>query len=176
MLTKQLAEFAINPRASAIPQAVMDGARDALVDTLGCTLAGTLDEVTFCGRNGKPAAAAEPSGSSASRAAQDTGTPTNAQLLGQGRFRRASPPHSRYIRVDAPEADPRGHRSPQPIPAVAWLVAPAASSPRPRLPWRPVASSAALAASSFSYRKSASCSSRCRCSSFSFSSYQEEID
>ena len=44
MLTKQLAEFAINTSASAIPQAVMNGARDALVDTLGCTLAGTLDE------------------------------------------------------------------------------------------------------------------------------------
>ena len=44
MLTKQLATFAINTRESDVPQAVLDGARDALVDTLGCTLAGTLDE------------------------------------------------------------------------------------------------------------------------------------
>lgn len=44
MLTQQLAAFAINTRESDVPQAVMDGARDALVDTLGCALAGTLDE------------------------------------------------------------------------------------------------------------------------------------
>ncbi len=44
MLTQQLAAFVINTRESDVPAAVMDGARDALLDTLGCTLAGSLDE------------------------------------------------------------------------------------------------------------------------------------
>ena len=44
MLTQQLATFSINTRDSDVPQAVLDGARDALVDTLGCALAGVLDE------------------------------------------------------------------------------------------------------------------------------------
>lgn len=44
MLTKQLAEFVINTRESDVPPDVLDGARDALVDTLGCALAGSLDE------------------------------------------------------------------------------------------------------------------------------------
>ncbi len=44
MLTQQLAQFVINTREADVPAAVLDGARDALVDTLGCTLAGTLDE------------------------------------------------------------------------------------------------------------------------------------
>ena len=44
MLTQQLAAFVINTRESDVPAAVMDGARDALLDTLGCTLAGSLDD------------------------------------------------------------------------------------------------------------------------------------
>ena len=44
MLTQKLAAFVINTRESDVPQAVLDGARDALVDTLGCALAGSLDE------------------------------------------------------------------------------------------------------------------------------------
>lgn len=44
MLTQKLAEFAINTREADVPAAVLDGARDALVDTLGCALAGSLDE------------------------------------------------------------------------------------------------------------------------------------
>jgi len=44
MLTKQLAEFVINTREGDVPSNVLDGARDALVDTLGCALAGSLDE------------------------------------------------------------------------------------------------------------------------------------
>ena len=44
MLTQQLAAFVINTRESDVPQAVLDGARDALVDTLGCAMAGSLDE------------------------------------------------------------------------------------------------------------------------------------
>ncbi|MEQ1776098.1 MAG: MmgE/PrpD family protein [Burkholderiales bacterium] len=44
MLTKQLAAFVINTRENDVPADVLDGARDALVDTLGCALAGSLDE------------------------------------------------------------------------------------------------------------------------------------
>jgi 2-methylcitrate dehydratase PrpD len=44
MLTQQLAEFVINTRESDVPAEVINGARDALVDTLGCALAGSLDE------------------------------------------------------------------------------------------------------------------------------------
>ena len=44
MLTQQLAAFVINTRESDVPAEVLDGARDALVDTLGCALAGSLDE------------------------------------------------------------------------------------------------------------------------------------
>jgi len=44
MLTRQLAEFVIHTPDSSVPAEVLDGARDALVDTLGCALAGSLDE------------------------------------------------------------------------------------------------------------------------------------
>lgn len=44
MLTQQLANFVINTRIAEVPQDVLDRARDALVDTLGCALAGSLDE------------------------------------------------------------------------------------------------------------------------------------
>ena len=44
MLTQKLAEFVINTSEATVPAAVIDGARDALVDTLGCALAGSLDE------------------------------------------------------------------------------------------------------------------------------------
>jgi 2-methylcitrate dehydratase PrpD len=44
MLTQKLATFIINTREADVPTHVIDGARDALVDTLGCTLAGSLDE------------------------------------------------------------------------------------------------------------------------------------
>ncbi len=44
MLTKQLAEFVIHTREGDVPADVLDLSRDALVDTLGCALAGTLDE------------------------------------------------------------------------------------------------------------------------------------
>jgi len=45
MLTQRLAEFVINTRTSDIPADVMDASRDALIDTVGCALAGSLDEV-----------------------------------------------------------------------------------------------------------------------------------
>ncbi len=45
MLTQRLAEFVIETRASDVPQDVLDASRDALVDTLGCALIGSLDEV-----------------------------------------------------------------------------------------------------------------------------------
>lgn len=46
MLTQRLAEFVIDTRASDVPQDVLDASRDALIDTLGCALAGSLDEVS----------------------------------------------------------------------------------------------------------------------------------
>ena len=46
MLTQRLAEFVINTRTADIPANVMDAARDALIDTVGCALAGSIDEVS----------------------------------------------------------------------------------------------------------------------------------
>ena len=43
MLTKRLAEFVVDTRTQDIPAPVLEGARHALVDTLGCALAGTLE-------------------------------------------------------------------------------------------------------------------------------------
>src|SRR5262245_33828786 len=45
MLTQRLAEFVIDTRTSDVPSNVMDAARDALIDTLGVALVGSLDEV-----------------------------------------------------------------------------------------------------------------------------------
>lgn len=45
MLTQKLAEFVINTTLSDMPQEALDGARDALIDTIGCALAGTPEEV-----------------------------------------------------------------------------------------------------------------------------------
>jgi 2-methylcitrate dehydratase PrpD len=44
MLTQKLAEFVIDTKTTDIPQEALDGARDAMIDTLGCGLAGTLEE------------------------------------------------------------------------------------------------------------------------------------
>lgn len=44
MLTQKLAEFVINTKASEVPQEVLNGARDAFIDTIGCGMAGTADE------------------------------------------------------------------------------------------------------------------------------------
>ncbi len=44
MLTRQLATFVINTREGDVPPDVLDGARNALLDTLGCAMAGSLDE------------------------------------------------------------------------------------------------------------------------------------
>ena len=43
-LTQKLAGFVINTRDADVPAEVLDRARDALVDTLGCAMAGSLDE------------------------------------------------------------------------------------------------------------------------------------
>jgi 2-methylcitrate dehydratase PrpD len=43
MLTQRLAEFVTQTRESDIPAAVLDGARDAIIDTVGCALAGTIE-------------------------------------------------------------------------------------------------------------------------------------
>jgi 2-methylcitrate dehydratase PrpD len=45
MLTQRLAEFVVGTRAGDIPAEVMHGARDALIDTLGVALAGSLEDV-----------------------------------------------------------------------------------------------------------------------------------
>jgi len=45
MLTQKLAEFVINTSVSDMPPEALDGARDALIDTIGCALAGTPEEV-----------------------------------------------------------------------------------------------------------------------------------
>ena len=44
MLTKKLAEFVINTNISDVPQEALNGARDALIDTIGCALAGASEE------------------------------------------------------------------------------------------------------------------------------------
>jgi 2-methylcitrate dehydratase PrpD len=43
MLTQKLAEFVID-KSLDVPQEALDGARDALIDTIGCALAGTPEE------------------------------------------------------------------------------------------------------------------------------------
>lgn len=45
MFTQRLAEFVTATRSADIPVQVMDGARDAITDTLGCALAGTIEPV-----------------------------------------------------------------------------------------------------------------------------------
>jgi 2-methylcitrate dehydratase PrpD len=63
MLTERLAEFIVDTRPADLPPAAVAVARDALVDTVGCALAGSLDEVgEFAARfarahAGKPEAA-----------------------------------------------------------------------------------------------------------------------
>jgi 2-methylcitrate dehydratase PrpD len=44
MLTQKLAEFVIDTTVSDMPLEALDGARDALIDTIGCALAGTPEE------------------------------------------------------------------------------------------------------------------------------------
>lgn len=46
MLTQRLAEFIINTPTAAVPADVLDASRDALIDTIGCALAGSVDEVS----------------------------------------------------------------------------------------------------------------------------------
>src|SRR5262245_45246246 len=45
MITQRLAEFVIDTRTSDIPSDVLEASRDALIDTLGVALVGSLDEV-----------------------------------------------------------------------------------------------------------------------------------
>jgi 2-methylcitrate dehydratase PrpD len=46
MLTQKLAEFIINTPVSDLPREALDGARDALIDTIGCGLVGTQEEAS----------------------------------------------------------------------------------------------------------------------------------
>ena len=45
MITQRLAEFVIDTRTSDVPSDVLDASRDALIDTVGVALVGSLDEV-----------------------------------------------------------------------------------------------------------------------------------
>ena len=47
MLTKRLAEFVVNTRTTDIPAPVLAGSRYALIDTLGCALAGALEPANY---------------------------------------------------------------------------------------------------------------------------------
>lgn len=46
MLTQRLADFIVNTKTAEIPQEVLDGARDAFIDTIGCALIGTEEETS----------------------------------------------------------------------------------------------------------------------------------
>ena len=46
MLTRQLAQFIVNADSREIPKAVLEGSRDALIDTIGCALAGSLEPIS----------------------------------------------------------------------------------------------------------------------------------
>lgn len=46
MLTQRLAEFVINTPTSALPADVLDASRDALIDTVGCALAGATEDIS----------------------------------------------------------------------------------------------------------------------------------
>jgi 2-methylcitrate dehydratase PrpD len=46
MVTEKLARFVIETPTASIPQDVLEGAKDALVDTVGAALAGTIEEVS----------------------------------------------------------------------------------------------------------------------------------
>ena len=45
MWTQKLAEFVIDTKLSDVPQEALDGARNALIDSIGCALAGTQEEI-----------------------------------------------------------------------------------------------------------------------------------
>jgi 2-methylcitrate dehydratase PrpD len=45
MLTQKLAQFVVSTDAREIPSNVLAGSRDALIDTIGCALAGTIEPV-----------------------------------------------------------------------------------------------------------------------------------
>ena len=67
MITEQLANFVTGIRAGDLPRAVLDGARNALIDTVGCALAGTL----------------EPAGEIALKWVRETGSRPQATCWGQ---------------------------------------------------------------------------------------------
>ncbi len=46
MLTHQLATFIVETDAGSIPRTVLSGSRDALIDTIGCALAGSLEPIS----------------------------------------------------------------------------------------------------------------------------------
>ncbi len=46
MLTRQLAQFVVDTDVRRIPAKVLEGSRDALIDTIGCALAGSLEPIS----------------------------------------------------------------------------------------------------------------------------------
>lgn len=78
MLTRRLAEFVVDTRSGDIPPEVLDGARDAITDTVGCALAGSI----------------EPAGELAAVWVEQTGA--RAQATVWGRRLRSSPAEATF--------------------------------------------------------------------------------
>ena len=118
MLTRRLAEFVVNTRTEDIPATVLAGSRHALVDTLGCALAGTL----------------EPASELAARWAQENGA--RAQATVWGRNLRTSPAEAAFANgiaghaLDFDDSLPslRGHPSTTMAPAALAVGEVAGSS------------------------------------------------
>jgi 2-methylcitrate dehydratase PrpD len=79
MLTETLARFVTETRSTDIPKDVLDGARSALIDTVGVALAGTL----------------EPAGEIALRWVQESGGKPQASCWARTSAPRRPKPHSR---------------------------------------------------------------------------------
>ncbi len=78
MITQRLAEFVVDTRTDDIPSAVLDGARNAIIDTVGCALAGSM----------------EPAGALAAEWVEQTGA--RAQATVWGRDLRSSPAEAAF--------------------------------------------------------------------------------
>jgi len=117
MLTQRLARFVTDTRIGDIPPEVLDGARAAIIDTVGCALAGTI----------------EPAGEIAAAWVQQTGA--RGQSTVWGRELRSSPAEAAFANgiashaLDFDDSLPslRGHPSTTMVPA-ALAVAEAVSA------------------------------------------------
>lgn len=117
MNTEKLARFVVETPLAAIPISVLDGARDAYIDTLGVAIAGTL----------------EPIADIAARWVDDLGARAQSTFWGQSRM--TSPAEAAFVNglcahaLDFDDSLPslRGHPSPTMVPA-ALAVAEAAGA------------------------------------------------